>query len=272
MTNREIAEKLFNYIRKNSEFEPYNIEYGDTYFVFTGAPDSVIHFRMKGVSRRWKFGMWVHAEYIDDYERSEEPVIQFFAQWDRSIDKFKPSRSEICVTIKAYQFNTEADWFYFTDIVNALIMMKQHPILCYCGICGEEGVGYSTIRSFTMFFLEGEFYYFKRSVVKAFMTAIFLPICKFKVWRAKKHKCVAFCEIFNYEKRNVGWSTSHDYEITCRFKADATNKEMEKVARIFKRTEYGHYGCFQKVAAMDCYTQVGKNGCFTFSFDKDGKG
>ena len=149
LTNREIANKLFSYIGEKSKFKPYDIQYGDTYFIFSGNPDSVIHFRVKGVSKQWKFGMWVNAEYIGDKQHSKEPVIQFFAQWEKDIDKFKPSRSEICVTIKSYQFNDNGDIdFYFTDIIEALTMMKYHPVLCYCGVCGEQGVGYYTQRSF----------------------------------------------------------------------------------------------------------------------------
>ena len=273
MTNREVANKLFDYIRKNSKFNPYDIEYGDTYFVFTGDPDSVIHFRVKGVSKQWKFGMWVHAEFLGDSEHSEDPVIQFFAQWEKDIDKFKPSRSDICVSVTAQRFAEDINdegWMFY-DIMHALDMMRNHPILCYCGICGEDGFGYTSIKSFTWYFIKGEFYHFKKAVSKAFMTAIFLPICKFKVWRANRHKCVELCEIYNFEKRNPGWSTSHDYCIECNFKESATDEEMYKVARIFKKQEYGKYGCFQSVAEINCYTQTGHDGCFGFSFDKDGK-
>lgn len=267
LTNREVAEKLFNYIRKNSKFEPYNVEYGDSYFLFTGLPDSVIHFRIKGVSKQWKFGMWINAEYINDKEHSDEPVVRFFTQWERDIDKFKPSASDICITIKSSQFDNtdEDDWFVFSDIIETLIMMKNHPILCYFGLCGK---GYPTTRkSFIFGFLNNEFYHLRIAVKKMIATAIFLPICKFKVWRANRHKCVELCEIYNFEKRNPGWSTSHDYCIECNFKESATDEEMYKVARIFKRQRYGKYGYFQRVAEIGCYTQTGREGCFGFTFD-----
>lgn len=268
LNNRELVDRLFKHISENSKFKPYNIEYGDTYFVFTGEPNSVIHFRMKGVNKHWKFGMWVHSEYIDDDNFADESVIQFFAQWDRNIDKFKPSRSDICVTIKAKQFNTEPseEWLY-SDIIDTLIVMKRHPILCYNGICGNECVGYLKVRSFTFEFIKEEFYHFKQTFVKAIKTAIFLPICKLKVWRAKQYDCVNFIEMFNFEKRNIGWSSDRDYEIACKFKHGADTEEMEKVARIFKRYEWGKYAYYRCVVKLDYFTQVGKKGCFTFDFD-----
>lgn len=265
MNNRELVDRIFKYISENSKFKPYNIEYGDTYFVFTGEPNSVIHFRIKGVNKHWKFAMWIHSEYIGDDNFVDEPVIQFFAQWDKNIDKFKPSRSDICVTITAKQFNTEpSDEWLFSDIVDTLTAMKRHPILCYNGICGNEMIGYLKIRSFTFEFIKEEFYHFMQDFVKVIKTAIFLPICKFKVWKAKKYSCVDFIELFNFEKRNFGWSSDHDYEITCKFKQDADKKDMKKVARIFKRMEYGKYNHYHHVVGVDYFTQVGKKGCFTF--------
>lgn len=268
LTNKELVDRIFKHISENSKFKPYNIEYGDTYFVFTGEPNSVIHFRIKGVNKHWKFGMWVHSEYIDDDNNfADEPVIQFFVQWDRNIDKFKPSRSDILVTITAKQFNTEpSDEWLFSNIIDTLTVMKRHPILCYNGICGNEAIGYLKVKSFTFEFIKEEFYHFKQTFVKAIKTAIFLPICKFKVWRAKRHDCVFFIEMFNFEKRNVGWSTDHDYEITCKFKYDAEEKDMEKVARIFKKYEWGKYAYYHHVVSLDYFTQVGKKGCFTFNF------
>lgn len=269
MNNKELVDRIFKYISENSKFKPYNIEYGDTYFIFTGEPNSVIHFRIKGVNKHWKFGMWIHSEYIGDDNFADEPVIQFFAQWDRNIDKFKPSRSDICVTIKAKQFNTEPneDWLY-SDIIDTLTVIKRHPILSYCGVYGNASIINLMIKNFTIYFLKSEFYYYKQLIVKAIKTAIFLPICKFKVWRAKRHSCVDFIELFNFEKRNVGWSTDHDYEITCKFKQDADEKDMEKVARIFKRMEYGKYSYYHHVVGLDYFKQVGEKGCFTFDFNE----
>ena len=99
------------------------------------------------------------------------------------------------------------------------------------------------IKNFTIYFLKSEFYHFTQTFVKVIKTAIFLPICKFKVWRAKKHNCVDFIELFNFEKRNVGWSTDHDYEITCKFKQDADEKDIKRFDSIiingikFKKVE-----------------------------------
>ena len=170
MNNKELVDRVFNHISENSKFKPYNIEYGDTYFIFTGEPNepnSVLHFRIKGVNKHWKFGMWVHSEYIDDDNFADEPVIQFFAQWDKNIDKFTPSRSDICVTITAKQFNTETcnEWL-FSDIVDTLTIIKRHPILSYCGVYGNKSIINLMIKNFTIYFLKSEFYHFIQTFVK----------------------------------------------------------------------------------------------------------
>ena len=46
--NKEIAEFMLSKI-KEFGYEPYDIDYGDGYFVFGYGDDSVVHFRCKGV-------------------------------------------------------------------------------------------------------------------------------------------------------------------------------------------------------------------------------
>jgi hypothetical protein len=109
VTNREIAEIIFNALADKG-FKSYNVSYGDSYFIFQGEPDSVVHFRLKGVNKHWKFGMWLKAEELDkeeDPESKEEPtyIVRFFCQWDRNIDKFKPSASSLLVEIEKDYFD-----------------------------------------------------------------------------------------------------------------------------------------------------------------------
>ena len=48
MTRREISEKVLTYIKENG-FVPYDIQYGDGYFIFDMGEDGVVHFKIKGL-------------------------------------------------------------------------------------------------------------------------------------------------------------------------------------------------------------------------------
>ena len=100
MTNREAAEKVFSYIRKN-KIVPVNIQYGNCYFIFDKGEDGVVHFEIKGL-HNWKFAMWVNTnpDELKNEKGEEYPAIQFFCQHKTNIDKFKPSRSFFCSTTK----------------------------------------------------------------------------------------------------------------------------------------------------------------------------
>ena len=136
MTNREISEIVFNAL-KEKKFTPYNVIYGDSYFIFTGKPDSVVHFRIRGVNKHWKFGMWINAENLEEDENSTEtsPVVRFFCQWDNNIDKFKPSASSLCVKFnnKDFNYNMSDCW----EITHMVEFIKKHKLIAYCGFCGD---------------------------------------------------------------------------------------------------------------------------------------
>lgn len=91
-------------------FTPEDIEYGDGYFLFGHGTNSTIAFHVKEAPG-WLFGIWWNPVEIIATRREGEPEryyddrikCQFFAQYEETIDKFKPSAST---------FEGSFEWFF----------------------------------------------------------------------------------------------------------------------------------------------------------------
>lgn len=266
--NREIAEFIFGKM-KEFGFEPYDISYGNGYFIFDMGDDSVVHFRVKKVWKHWKFGMWINSDLLDASEEDKKKykLVSIFAQYDTQIDKFKPSRSELLVELDADEWNeTEKNnGLYLYDLESMLYMMRYHPILCYHGVCGDYA-GYTRRRSLIYGFIKYEAWEYKRSLVKAIQTAWWLPYTKAKIFFAKRAKCVKSIELYDFEKENPGWSTSYLYEIRITFAKDSTEeKEVKWLNKWFKKDKYGEYGAFDHVIEVDALMRDGIEGRYTYT-------
>ncbi len=264
--NRQIAEVIFNKI-KEFGFEPYDIEYGNGYFIFEMGDDSVAHFRVKGVMKHWKFGIWIQSEYLDtpDEEKDKYPMVSIFAQYDTQIDKFKPSRSELCVEYKASEWTEKNlnNEYMFWELERMLKMMKRHPFMCYCGYCGNY-VGYAD-ENFLARFIRNESQEYIERARKAIMTALFLPYTVLKIFFAKRAKCVKNIELYDFEKEHPGWSTSYLYEVKVVFAKGSTDAKMSAwVNKWFKKKEYGKYDSYHRVISIDGFKIDGEDGLFYF--------
>ena len=109
-----------------------DVEYLDGYFIFGFGTNSVVHFHIKECPG-WKFGVWWSApDYKQDIKDTEKRIPgQFFAQYEETLDKFKPSRSEICCSIDAYPFGTEpyCDCWKATEYIT---FIRLEPALAFC--------------------------------------------------------------------------------------------------------------------------------------------
>lgn len=263
--NRQIAEFM---LKKIEEFghKPYDVSYGNGYFFFDYGEDSVVHFRLKGLWKHWKFGMWIFSEYLDKEENKDEyPFVEVFAQYDTQIDKFKPSRSNLCVGYKASEWDETAEnnGLYLWELENMLKMMKVHPLICYDGFCGEYP-GYTSQR-FMWNFIRYESAEYLRVIKKTVMTAIYLPYTKLKIFFAKRNKCVKNIELYNFEKENPGWSTSYLYEVKITFAEDSTDeKEIKWLNRWFKKENYGKYDYYKNVISLDSLHREGLKGTYGY--------
>lgn len=271
--NREIAEYMFG-VMKNFGFKPYNIDYGNGYFLFDMGEDSVVHFRLKGVWKHWKFGMWISSEYLEEKYREEEKnmkyedyykVVRIFAQYDTQIDKFKPSRSALCVEYDAEDWEDRLDKPRpFWQLEDMLKMMKKHPLMCYAEFCGEHIVYYS--GSFLAEFIKYEsiekINWFKEKMA----IAIWYPWTLFKCFFARKAKCISKLTIYNFEKENPGWSTDYKYKVKVKFAKDSTTEEETKwLDRWFHRWEYGKYGYYNFAVELDQrFTKEGVENAYSY--------
>ena len=271
--NREIAEYMFDKMREFG-FKPYDIEYGDGYFLFDMGEDSVVHFRMKGVWRHWKFGMWISSEYLsEDYRNSyvkeyDEPeewkLIQVFCQHDHVIDKFKPSRSALCVSYDVEDWcEKEKHPNTFWELEHMLKMIKNHPVICFDGFCGEC-VGYRA-NSFLIDFIEYETQWYWEHIKKFILKHFWYTYTKAKIKLAEKSKCIKGIEFHDFEKENPGWSTSHLYSVIPIFTKDSTEEEQCKwMDKWFKKEKYGEYGYYDYVIeVLECKIE-GSDKIYTF--------
>ena len=104
-----------------------DIEYLDGYFVFGTGTNSIIHFHVNECPG-WRFGIWWNAP-----ETHAEVGIkvggEFFAQFEETIDKFKPSASTIK---KEFVINEPKNLWDTWSIRKILEYIKNEPYLAFC--------------------------------------------------------------------------------------------------------------------------------------------
>ena len=278
--NKEIAERMFG-IMKSFGFKPYNIEYGNGYFVFARGEDSVIHFRLKGVWKHWKFGMWINSEYLEEKYREDEKdmkydelykVVQIFAQHDTWIDKFKPSRSALCVQYDACDWDRRTGDTYVSpwwELEDMLKMIRKHPLMCYAEFCGEHAGYYS--GSFLAEFLKYETIDKIRKLKDGINLAIWYPYTLVKCFFARKAKCISELTMYNFEKDNPGWSTDYKYQVRITFTADSTEQEEVKwLDKWFHKWEYGKYGFYGCIVELQSsFAKEGTNKRYVYRLRSD---
>ena len=263
MTNKEIVELIFNKM-KSFGFTPYDINYGDGYFLFEMGEDSVVHFKIKEVWKNWKFGMWINSEELNNYNEDEnkdtpyeeEPnAVQIFCQHEHVIDKFKPSRSTLCVEFKPCDFKDDAFAWGNYQLKAMLKMIKYHPIMCWNDFCGEYARYYDE-RSFLLPFLKYESEYMFREVERIVKTAFFLNYTKVKLFLMKRFsKVLSNVRLYDFKKENEGWSTDYLYRIDVTVK-DVDDKDIIKFFNFwFKKWKYGIYG----LGRFDCVVELNRD-------------
>ena len=121
------------YAMKDSTITFENIEYGDGYFIFGFGTNSVIHFKIKECPG-WKFGIW----WKMPEKRSNKKYIggTFFAQFEETIDKFKPTASSIRADIrtavennKMLGIDAQCDCWEAFEQIN---FIRKEPYLAFC--------------------------------------------------------------------------------------------------------------------------------------------
>lgn len=148
LSNKKLIEKALTEIEEQTKFHITDIQMGDTYFLIEGPRNSICHFHIKEIPG-FIFGLWnvnrfdkiedgiksgnmCWAEYLQVPSKSE---LIFFTQYERDVDKFKPSASGFVTGIYRQIYTDTIDGkdevveeFELTELIDKLTFMKKHPI------------------------------------------------------------------------------------------------------------------------------------------------
>lgn len=108
---RRWTKNIIKHLEANG-FHPVDVQYGNGYFIFEHGKDMVVHFHIKEL-KGWKFGIWWNVD--------GKKTFDFFTQYERDIDKFKPAASTLVQEDVILE-----DW-YLKDLVEMCCFIKKHP-------------------------------------------------------------------------------------------------------------------------------------------------
>lgn len=102
----------------------YDVEYSDGYFIFERGENSVVTFRIKEF-KGWLFGCW----FCEPEKDKNFIEARIFWQYEKFIDKFKPSASPFETTICFCK-----DGYFISNfkLDNLLLFMIEEPELSFC--------------------------------------------------------------------------------------------------------------------------------------------
>lgn len=187
MSSKKLILDVINQLEEETGFHFIDITFGDTYFIASGPKDSICHFHIKEIPG-FLFAFW-NTNRFDDLKEAFEnnntlwsdyygicskSELVFFTQYERDIDKFKPSYSGFLQGIYRnawYELNDkrrrvkQEEW-YFDDVPNILEFMHKHPIKAYIySGCGHDKVYYevSGLKALHIY-LKDAFHYHKNRI------------------------------------------------------------------------------------------------------------
>jgi hypothetical protein len=236
MTNKEVAETIFNKIRSFG-FKPYNICYNTGYFIFEMGKDSVVKFKIKGL-RAWLFGMWIETNpdnlKSDDKNGDDYPALQFFCQYQESIDKFKPSRSyfEANYSLNDIENPSEFEYYQIKEIIKSI---KRHPFISY--VKDEDGSDYFD-KSYIKEYFRSRCSLLKCNAFEWIETWIPYVWTKIKIGLCNKNPILKDIKIC--DNNHDGWKTYPRFKLDILFNENSTNeKEIKFLNKWFKKNNYG---------------------------------
>lgn len=125
--NRKISNSVFKELIEENLI-PTDVSFGNGYSIFEMGEDALVHFHIKG-AKGWLFGMWIDTSLEND-------AIQFFAQYEEAIDKFKPSRSLFVASVSRKHLKEvandkrQAGWIYL-NITKIAKHIATNPRLAF---------------------------------------------------------------------------------------------------------------------------------------------
>lgn len=166
--NRKLIEELFFQIENNLEYHIVDKEFGNCYFIIESKePDTICHFHIKELPG-YLFGIWNICRYdtiqyeiennlslwSDNLHISSKSELIFFTQYEKEIDKFKPSRSGMVTGLKRITYienNKSITEWDIDELEVVLRYMKKHKYKAYVNIYNENKFVYKEYSSFKCF-------------------------------------------------------------------------------------------------------------------------
>lgn len=166
--NRKLIESLFKQIEKDLGYHIVDKQFGNCYFIVESKePDTICHFHIKELPG-YLFGIWNICRYdtiqyevennlslwSDNLHISSKSELIFFTQYEKEIDKFKPSRSGMVTGLRRITYKEDNKLITEWDIDELEVVlkyMKKHKYKSYVNIYNENKFVYRELSGITCF-------------------------------------------------------------------------------------------------------------------------
>ena len=166
--NRKLIESLFKQIEKELGYHIVDKQFGNCYFIVESKePDTICHFHVKELPG-YLFGIWNICRYdtiqyeiennlslwSDNLHISSKSELIFFTQYEKEVDKFKPSRSGMVTGLRRITYEEDnklvTEWD-IDELEVVLKYMKKHKYKSYVNIYNENKFVYRELSGITCF-------------------------------------------------------------------------------------------------------------------------
>ena len=166
--NRKLIESLFKQIEKELGYHIVDKQFGNCYFIVESKePDTICHFHIKELPG-YLFGIWNICRYdtiqyeiennlslwSDNLHINSKSELIFFTQYEKEIDKFKPSRSGMVTGLRRITYKEDNKLITEWDIDELEVVlkyMKKHKYKSYVNIYNENKFVYRELSGITCF-------------------------------------------------------------------------------------------------------------------------
>ena len=117
-------------------FHVKDLEYADGYFIFGFGTNSCISFHCEEAPG-WLFGIWWSPLKANDWTEENESYrkdairCEFFVQYEKEIDKFKPTASTYVYDFEYQLGDFAANWWSFVKVTEIIKWLIKEPMLAW---------------------------------------------------------------------------------------------------------------------------------------------
>jgi len=242
MSQRDKAKVILEEL-KNRGFHPEGVKYQGGYFLFDFGKDMVVHFRLKEC-KGWLFAIWWN---VDDKNQFD-----FFTQFEKNIDKFKPTASNFVQTDISYAKKDARSIvdFYLLPIIK---FIRNHKYVAWCYDnyyylkSWQYMTGFEAWREYTKYSLK---YYRLKPLVEKRMVKRWKKIMRGICDQELENYAIVddnvggvicyprfhiVCENFKEEKVEKGYWTLEidEQDVKLKKKIDRFNKKLKRMQKRF---------------------------------------